>query len=30
MPERVKLACEAIKAFCLSGLAFAMTHYNNK
>lgn len=30
MPERLDLACDAIKAFCLSGLGFAMTHYNNK
>lgn len=30
LPERLKLACEAIKAYALSGMAFAMTHYNNK
>ena len=30
LPERLKLACDAIKAFCLSGLAFAMNNYNNK
>lgn len=30
LPERVDVAIEAIKAFCLSGLGFAMTHYNNK
>ncbi|MBQ5409540.1 MAG: aminoacyl-tRNA hydrolase, partial [Muribaculaceae bacterium] len=30
LPERVEKAIEAIKAFCLSGLSFAMTHYNNK
>jgi PTH1 family peptidyl-tRNA hydrolase len=30
LPERVDKAVEAIKAFCLSGLSFAMTHYNNK
>ncbi|MBR1727511.1 MAG: aminoacyl-tRNA hydrolase [Muribaculaceae bacterium] len=30
LPERAQLACEAIKAFCQSGLDFAMTHYNNK
>ena len=30
MDERVAMACEAIKAFCLSGLVFAMNHYNNK
>jgi len=28
--ERLKTAAEAVKAFCLSGIAFAMTHYNNK
>ncbi len=28
LPERAALACDAIKAFCLSGLAFAMNHYN--
>lgn len=28
LPERAKLACDAIKAFCLSGLAFAMNNYN--
>lgn len=30
LPERCNVAIEAIKAFCLSGLSFAMTHYNNK
>lgn len=30
LPERVQVAIEAIKAFCLSGLDFAMTHFNNK
>lgn len=30
LPERVAVAIDAIKAFCLSGLSFAMTHYNNK
>ena len=30
MDERVAMACEAVKAFCLSGLVFAMNHYNNK
>lgn len=30
LPERIDVACDAIKAYCLSGLAFAMTHYNNK
>ena len=28
MDERVGLAVEAIKAFCLSGIQFAMNHYN--
>ncbi len=30
MPERLEKAIDAIKAFCLSGLSFAMTNYNNK
>lgn len=30
LPERLGVAAEAVKAFCLSGPAFAMTHYNNK
>ncbi len=30
MPARVETACEAIKAFCLSGIQFAMCNYNNK
>jgi PTH1 family peptidyl-tRNA hydrolase len=30
LPERAKVAAEAIKAFCLSGIDFAMTNYNNK
>ena len=29
IPERAAVAGEAIKAFCLSGLTFAMNHYNN-
>ena len=29
-PERAAVAIDAIKAFCLSGLTFAMTNYNNK
>lgn len=29
LTQRVDLACEAIKAFCLSGIQFAMNHYNN-
>lgn len=28
LPERAAVAGEAIKAFCLSGLAFAMNHFN--
>lgn len=28
MPEILKKACDAIKAFCLSGPDFAMNHYN--
>ena len=28
--ERVGVAIDAIKNFCLSGLAFTMTHFNNK
>ena len=27
-PEKLKKASEAVKAFCLSGASFAMTHYN--
>ena len=30
LPERAAVAIDAIKAFCLSGLTFAMTNYNNK
>lgn len=30
LPDRAKQAVGAIKAFCLSGLSFAMTNYNNK
>lgn len=30
MPERLNVAVDAVKAFCLSGIAFAMTHFNNK
>lgn len=30
LPERLKTAAEAVKAFCMSGAAFAMTKYNNK
>lgn len=28
MPDVLKRACDAVKAFCLSGVDFAMTHYN--
>ena len=30
LPERLDIAAQAIKAFCLSGIGFAMTQYNNK
>ena len=30
LPERLKIAIDAIKAFCLSGLTFAMNNYSNK
>ena len=30
LPERAKVAIDAIKAFCLSGVTFAMNNYNNK
>lgn len=30
LPERLSVAVDAIQAFCLSGIDFAMTHYNNK
>ncbi|MDE6294855.1 MAG: aminoacyl-tRNA hydrolase [Muribaculaceae bacterium] len=30
MPSRLEKACEAIKAYALSGMEFAMTHYNGK
>ncbi|MCH5181133.1 MAG: aminoacyl-tRNA hydrolase [Prevotellaceae bacterium] len=30
MPERLALAAEAVRAFALSGLQFAMNHYNKK
>ena len=30
LPERLKKAVDTIKAFCLSGLSFTMTNYNNK
>lgn len=30
LPERLQMATEAIKAFALSGITFAMNHYNGK
>ncbi len=30
MPERLNVAVDAIKAFCLSGLTFAMNNFSNK
>lgn len=30
MSERIIIAIDAIKSFCLSGLSFTMTHFNNK
>lgn len=30
LPVRVDVACDAIKAFCLSGMDFAMCNFNNK
>jgi len=30
LPARVTVAVDAIKAFCLSGLTFAMNNFNNK
>lgn len=30
LPQRAAVAIDAIKAFCLSGISFAMTNYNNK
>lgn len=30
LPARLEVAVEAVKAYCLSGLSFAMTHFNNK
>lgn len=29
LPEKLKVAAEAVKAFCLSGAAFAMNHFNS-
>ena len=30
LPERLDMVADAVKAFALSGINFAMTHYNNK
>jgi len=30
MPARLETACDAVKAFCLSGIQFAMCNFNNK
>ncbi len=30
LPARIEIACEAMKAFCLSGIGFAMCNFNNK
>lgn len=30
LPARLSAAADAVKAFCLSGIGFAMTRYNNK
>lgn len=30
LPERLGVAAEAVRAYCLSGLTFAMTNFNNK
>lgn len=30
LPERLEVAAEAVRAYCLSGLSFAMTNFNNK
>lgn len=30
LPARIDVACKAIKAFCLSGIGFAMCNFNNK
>lgn len=30
LPDRMKVACDAIKAFCLSGLTYAMNNFSNK
>ena len=30
LPERLEVAADAVRAFCLSGAAFAMNHFNGK
>lgn len=30
MPERIEVAAEAVRAYCLSGPAWAMNHFNNR
>lgn len=30
LPERIEIAADAVRAYCLSGLSFAMTNFNNK
>ncbi len=30
MPQRLEVAADAVKGFCLSGLSWAMNHFNNK
>lgn len=30
LPERLEVAAEAARTYCLSGLSFAMTNFNNK
>ena len=30
LSDRIEIAADAVRAFALSGLAFAMTHFNNK
>lgn len=30
LPERIEIAAEAVRAYALSGLSFAMTNFNNK
>ena len=30
LDERINIACEAIKSFCLAGMQFTMNNFNNK